>query len=73
MQVEIRSKNGGPVPALGAWAQGTGNASWQSMAAAHEAAVSADSNYKAPQGDAAFDAMVEAFLNANNLELIVTE
>ena len=73
MQVEIRSKNGGPVPALGAWAQGAGNESWKSMAAAHEASVSADPTYKAPQGDAAFDAMVEAFLNANNLELIVTE
>jgi hypothetical protein len=73
MQVEIRSKNGGPVPGLNEWAQGTGNEAWKTMAEAHAAAISADANYQAPQGNAAFDAMVEAFLNANNLEIIVTE
>jgi hypothetical protein len=73
MQVEIRSKNGGPVPGLDDWAQGTGNEAWKTMAAAHAAALGADPAYKAPQGDAAFDAMVEAFLNANNLEIVVTE
>ena len=73
MQVEIRSKTGGPVPHLGEWAQGTGNEEWKTMAAAHEAAMSADANYRAPEGNAAFDAMVEAFLNANDLEIIVTQ
>ena len=73
MQVEIRSKTGGPVPNLDEWAQGTNNEAWKTMASTHSAALAADSNYKAPQGDVAFDAMVEAFLNANNLEIIVTE
>jgi hypothetical protein len=73
MNVEIRSKVGGPVPGLAEWAAGTGNDAWKTMAEAHAAALSADPAYKAAQGNAAFDAMVEAFLNANNLEIIVTE
>jgi len=73
MQVEIKSKNGGTVPGLSEWAQSTDNEAWKTMAAAHSAAVIANPAYQAPQGNAAFDAMVEAFLNANNLELIVTE
>lgn len=73
MKVEIRSKNGGPVTGLAEWAATTGNEAWKTMAEAHAAALTADAAYQAPRGNAAFDAMVEAFLNANNLEIIVTE
>jgi hypothetical protein len=73
MGFELRSKTGAAVPGLGAWAETTGNEAWKTMAANHEAGMAAGSGYAAPLGNLEFDEMVNAFVDANNLEIIETE
>lgn len=70
MNITIISKSGGGVPAMDAWAATTGNSSWISMVANHVASVGTP-GYESPVGDSAFDAMLDAYLSQNGLELVV--
>jgi hypothetical protein len=70
MGFEVRSKTGAEVPGLGAWVATTGNQEWMAMAAEFETNKAADANYPGPLGNLAYDEMVNAFVAANNLEII---
>jgi hypothetical protein len=70
MGYEVRSKTGAEVPALGAWVATTGNQTWMTMASEFEANKAADTNYQGPLGNLAYDEMVNAFVAANNLEIV---
>jgi hypothetical protein len=70
MAYEVRSKTGGAVPGLGAWAETTGNEAWKTMAATHEEGIAAGAGYAPPVDDELFNEMVRAFVDANNLEVV---